>query len=179
MNAAFFTSLFLSEKCGGSDCDASLADFARRIRDRLMWTILEWSLGDPNRIYKKIELSQLNAYILFVVASEGSIAIGEVAKKLRQEKSVITKSLARLIDRGLVEKKRDPNDGRRIILTTTDEGRRVQRELDALSIEGYSKWLRHIPESEREEIVDVIERLDDAMTKRRSERAGESVQNGR
>src|SRR3990172_5571937 len=45
LNAAFFTSLFLSEKCGGGDCDASLADFARRIRDRLMWTILEWSLG--------------------------------------------------------------------------------------------------------------------------------------
>ena len=51
MSASIFTSLCLSEKCGGAS-DESLAGFARRIRDRLMWTILEWSLGDSNRISK-------------------------------------------------------------------------------------------------------------------------------
>ncbi len=134
-----------------------------------MWTILEWSLGDPNQIYKKIELSQLHAYILFVVKESGPISIGEVAKRLRQEKSVITKSLARLIERGFIKKERDAKDGRRLLLRLTAEGERIFFELDSISIEKYSSWLKHIPLDDRKKVLEAVIILDDAMTMRRGE----------
>lgn len=137
-----------------------------------MWTILEWSLGDPNQIYKKIELSQLHAYILYVVKEAGYIPIGEVAKKLRQEKSVITKSLARLIERGLIKKERDVKDGRRLLLSLTDEGHRIFCKLDNISIEKYSNWLKYVPVADRQKVLDAVIILDDAMTSRRIERNG-------
>lgn len=176
---AIILDFLIGNESGGKSGEKDFEEFTRSIRNRLMWTILEWSLGDPNRLYKKIELSQLNAYILFVVKEAGSISIGEVAKKLRQEKSVLTKSLTKLIERGYIRKERDKTDGRRLLLSLTDDGRKVFFELDSVSIENYSKWLRHVPTEDRKKVLDAIIILDDAMTLRRIERNGSENGNGK
>ncbi|MCD6120084.1 winged helix DNA-binding protein, partial [bacterium] len=57
--------------------------------------------------------------------------------------------LSRLLERGLFAKKKDPADGRRMLLTLTDKGRRVHSDIDKISIELYSSWLKHIPMRDR------------------------------
>jgi len=54
-----------------------------------------------------------------------------------------------------------------MLLTLTDKGRRVHSDIDKISIELYSSWLKHIPMRDRAGIIDAIELLDDAMEKRR------------
>ena len=149
----------------------SALDFARSVRDRLIWTMHEWSLADPEKPYKKVDLSELQAYILFVVEDAEPIAIGEVAKRLHQEKSVITKSLARLFERGLVRKETDTSDRRRYLLWLTGKGRKAFKKLDKLSVESYARWLKHVPESEWKRVLRAIEVLDVAMEEMRLERA--------
>lgn len=155
----------------GSKGRMGVLDFARDVRDRLIWTMHEWTLADPEKPYKKVDLSELQAYILFVVGDAEPIAIGEVAKRLHQEKSVITKSLTRLIERVLVRKEIDTSDHRRYLLSLTRKGRTAFNKLDRLSVESYARWLKHVPRSEWKMVLMAIEVLDVAMEEMRIERA--------
>ncbi len=60
---------------------------------------------------------------------------GELAEIERVAKPSMTRTVGALVDRGLVLRQPDPTDGRQVILSITDEGRRsvraIRRQRDA------------------------------------------------
>ena len=51
-------------------------------------------------------------------------------------------TVAALLDRGLIERSRDPEDGRRIVLSITEEGRRMVRDKRGARTEHIAAALR-------------------------------------
>lgn len=84
----------------------------RRVRD---------SFGDH-------ALSGGQAELLNLVEQQPGASVGEVAAELRLAPNTVSATVTRLVDAGLLERERDPLDGRGVRLAVTDDGReRVQR----------------------------------------------------
>ena len=73
--------------------------------------------------------AQLSA--LGTLYREGALATGELAERERLKPQSVTRLVAGLVERGLIERVIDANDRRRLLVAVTPEGRRqLARELE-------------------------------------------------
>ena len=77
------------------------------------------------------ELSPHHARALRVVTDRAGTRLSDLAEALHIAPRSATEVADALQARGLVERTPDPTDRRAVVLTPTDEGRRVQREIAA------------------------------------------------
>ena len=71
-------------------------------------------------------LSGIQYHILMVVAelcAEGPVTISIVAERLHTSGAYVTMETKKLMRRGFLDKQRNPDDGRSVIITLTNEGR--------------------------------------------------------
>jgi DNA-binding MarR family transcriptional regulator len=71
------------------------------------------------------ELTVAEASALSRLERGGAATSSDLARGDRISPQSMGVTVATLLDRGLIERSRDPLDGRRIVLSITDEGRRV------------------------------------------------------
>ena len=60
--------------------------------------------------------------ILMLVSRADGLSVGEVAARLHRSGAFITLEANRLVERGILRKSSDPDDGRRVLLSTTPKG---------------------------------------------------------
>ncbi len=153
-----------------SSARATLRSQSRRLRDTMIWVVRGFSLEDPRKSYPGFYLSPQQAYVLSVVKEVGSTSPGDVAKRLRLEKSHLTKIVNSLLALGALEKSRDTEDRRRIVLVLTEKGKKMYRELDKVSIDSYMMLMEHIPAKEREAVIHATNVMLQALRKMRSKK---------
>ncbi|AUA13985.1 MarR family transcriptional regulator [Streptomyces samsunensis] len=85
-----------------------------------------------------------------------------LSEHVHLDRSTIADLVARLARRGLLERVRDPNDGRRNVLRLTDEGARVHRKLVTRTARMNRVFLAPLDETERETLLRLIARVTDA-----------------
>ncbi|HEX9746083.1 MAG TPA: MarR family transcriptional regulator [bacterium] len=156
------------KKRPGGESD-SLSSQSRRLRDAMVWLIRGFVLYDPRKNYPDFYLSPQQSYVINVISEEERITPGEVAKILRLEKSHLTKIVNSLIDLGAVQKVRDEEDRRRQYLTLTGKGREIYGELDKVSVQSYENFVKHIPEKDRERVIESTEAMLKAVEEMRRE----------
>lgn len=67
--------------------------------------------------------------VLFHLATGGPRRSGALAETMLTDPSTISRHVAQLVDRGLVARTADPDDGRATVLAVTDLGRRTAAEV--------------------------------------------------
>lgn len=72
-----------------------------------------------------LTFSSYEALMLLTFSRRGSLPLGKMSERLMVHPASITNTVDRLEKRGLVERRRDPADGRRVLAAITDAGRRV------------------------------------------------------
>jgi DNA-binding MarR family transcriptional regulator len=77
-------------------------------------------------------------------------------------RSTIAEAVRRLVDRGLVDKVRDPRDGRRSVLHATDEGVRVHKRLALRTARMNQVFLAPLEPAEQTLFLDLLRRVSDA-----------------
>lgn len=94
--------------------------------------------------------------------------VNVVARELGLQPSNVSASIRSLVERGLVERRRDPQDGRqvRLFLTRTAQAARERRE--RLWGEDFALLLGELPAEERSRLVDALPALT-SLAKRLSE----------
>ncbi|WPB93367.1 MarR family winged helix-turn-helix transcriptional regulator [Streptomyces malaysiensis] len=91
-----------------------------------------------------------------------------LSEHVHLDRSTIADLVARLARRGLLERVRDPNDGRRNVLRLTDEGVRVHRKLVTRTARMNRVFLAPLDETERETLLRLIARVTDAAEELRA-----------
>jgi DNA-binding MarR family transcriptional regulator len=95
-----------------------VTDVAQRFRSSLMRLARILRQDDSD------DLSPTLASILFTVAREGPLTLGDIARRERIKKPSVTAAVDKLEQMGFVGRRRDASDGRVAWVALTDAGRR-------------------------------------------------------
>lgn len=136
---------------------------------------LAGALGDAiSRLNRRLrqarpvgELTQNQISVLTSLELAGALTPRELADAERVQPPTMTKVLAKLEERGLVQRTPHPSDGRQVLLSATTAGREVIAEQRRAKDEWLTRTLAGLPAAEREtlrraaEILGRIARMGD------------------
>ncbi len=135
------------------DGTAALGDLlmraARTLRRRFGAVLAPW------------DLSPHQARALRVVGSGDGVRLSELAEALRIAPRSATEVADGLQERGLVERAADPTDRRAVVLTVTEAGRRVQREVDDARAADAQELFGRLSAADRAELARILRALTD------------------
>ena len=109
--------------------------------------------------YDEIGLHPYHHAILLVVAEGSHETQGAIADALGYDRGQLVGLLDELEERGLVERRRDPNDRRRHLVELTPDGKRTLRRLRVLAREMDDAFLAPLSEEERATLHALLLRL--------------------
>jgi MarR family transcriptional regulator, organic hydroperoxide resistance regulator len=90
---------------------------------RLLWAVAHGLESTSKRMGAKLGVTGPQRLVLRFIGHYSSLSPGELAELLHVHPSSLTGVLGRLERSKLIERRRDPNDGRRAILRLTAKGR--------------------------------------------------------
>jgi DNA-binding MarR family transcriptional regulator len=129
--------------------------------------VLAGMLGDAiGRLNRRLrqarpvgELTQNQISVLTSLEMAGALTPRELADAERVQPPTMTKVLAKLEERGLVQRTPHPTDGRQVLLSATAEGRAVMAEQRRVKDEWLTRTLAGLPVQERETLRQAAEIL--------------------
>lgn len=138
----------------------------RAWRDILRLHALLTPLMDEElRTGSPVDLNTYDAMLHIFEAGEFGLQMNALAKRIVMSRSGLTSVVDRLEQRGLVERRPDPDDRRATRICLTEEGEAIFREAAKVHFQSIDQhFLSHLTEQEATTIVDVIERIIDHHT---------------
>src|SRR5437773_6655119 len=122
---------------------------------RLGYTAKERSMS----AYEQLGLHPYHHAILIALDQGAHETQGSIADALGYDRGQLVGLLDELEERGLVERRRDPNDRRRQLVELTVEGKRTLRRLRALARELEDEFLEPLSDAERDKLHGLLLKL--------------------
>ncbi|MEU3245024.1 MULTISPECIES: MarR family winged helix-turn-helix transcriptional regulator [unclassified Streptomyces] len=108
------------------------------------------------------EITSPQFAVLNALVAEPGLDQRTVGERVGLDRSTIAEVISRLGRRGLLDKVRDPGDGRRSLLSPTEEGTRTHRRLTVRTARMNQIFLAPLAAEERTVFLDLIRRVSDA-----------------
>lgn len=90
-----------------------------------------------NRLYKplldRLGITYPQYLVISVLAEQGSQSVSAIAERLSLESSTITPLVKRLETAGLLQRQRNPEDERQVIVTLTPKGQALRKDASCLT----------------------------------------------
>ncbi|MCX2182819.1 MarR family winged helix-turn-helix transcriptional regulator [Streptomyces sp. SKN60] len=144
---------------GAVDLTTHPGHLARRLQQahHLLWTtVVSEEITSP-------QFGVLNALV-----AEPGLDQRTVGERVGLDRSTIAEVVSRLIRRGLLDKVRDPEDGRRFLLRLTDEGTRTHRRLTVRTARMNQIFLAPLSPEEQTQFLSLLRRVSDAAEELRA-----------
>tara|TARA_B100001013_G_scaffold144683_1_gene85453 strand:+ start:811 stop:1278 length:468 start_codon:yes stop_codon:yes gene_type:complete len=126
----------------------------------ILTNIISSSLSDTYK--EKFQLSITEWRILAVLGEYPGVSADEVSTKTQMEKSSLSRAIAKLILRKLIQREFSQIDQRRSILTLTESGLSIYNKVVPLAVEFERQLLKCFSGSEYEQFSKLLERYRDA-----------------
>ena len=123
----------------------------------ILTNIISSSLSDTYK--EKFQLSITEWRILAVLGEYPGVSADEVSTKTQMEKSSLSRAIAKLIRRKLIQREFSQIDQRRSILTLTESGLSIYNKVVPLAVEFERQLLKCFSGSEYEHFSKLLERL--------------------
>ncbi|XXU11540.1 MarR family transcriptional regulator [Sorangium sp. So ce854] len=130
---------------------------------KLLWAVDHGLQSTSKRMEAKMGVTGPQRLVIRIVGRYPGISAGQLADIMQLHPSTLTGVLKRLQERGIIERRVDPNDGRRALLGLTPRG----RELDSLrtgTVESAVRQaLKAMPRRKLEAAQDVLAAVAEAL----------------
>lgn len=113
------------------------------------------------RFMQKFGLRLLEARVVGVIGTFGALSLKEFCQESDIEKSHASKLIAKLVQRGLLQKFGDSNDQRAISVRLSPEGQSLHKQIYADAFDRNERWLSVLDAEERARFLSTIEKLVD------------------
>ncbi|AUX23083.1 MarR family transcriptional regulator [Sorangium cellulosum] len=130
---------------------------------KLLWAVDHGLQSTSKRMEAKTGVTGPQRLVIRIVGRYPGISAGQLAEIMQLHPSTLTGVLKRLQERGIIERRTDPNDGRRALLGLTARG----RDLDSLrtgTVEAAVRQaLKTMPRRKLEAAQDVLAAVAEAL----------------
>ncbi len=106
-------------------------------------------IGVLDRHFLESAFSLMEVRILYEIAHSPQTTGRKLSQGLRVDEGYLSRTVNRLVERGLVSRSKSKDDGRTRLLELSPKGRKVFRELDRRSAEAISALLDPLSDAER------------------------------
>jgi DNA-binding MarR family transcriptional regulator len=131
-------------------------------QEALMRFVRNFGLHQPDRTPCGQPLPVSEAHAMVEVAREGRIRQVELARRLRLEKSTVSRLVANLVGRGWVDREAADGDGRGVLLVLTDAGATAAARQAEARRDRLTALLDRIPDEQRATVVRALQTLAEA-----------------
>jgi DNA-binding MarR family transcriptional regulator len=138
--------------------DPALLDDARDLAEGLAELIRVVQFRDRDRACC-YDLSVSQCYALKGVADAGALTINDLAAHLYLDKSTASRVANGLVDKGLLARERDAEDGRVVRLVATTAGRHICTSIETDLASEYAELLNDFDPEVRSAITKLVARL--------------------
>jgi DNA-binding MarR family transcriptional regulator len=112
-----------------------------------------------------IELSYPQILALYALLEKGTCTMSELSKWLKISHGVATRTVDRLVDKGMVERKHGSEDRRVVLVSLSPEGADHAEKMITYHLEEMNKVFGRVPPSEREGFVRLLSEIDEQLEK--------------
>jgi DNA-binding MarR family transcriptional regulator len=131
-------------------------------QEALMRFIRNFGLHRPDRTPCGQPLPVSEAHAMVEIAREGRIRQVELARRLRLEKSTVSRLVANLVSRGWLHRETADGDGRGVLLVLTDAGTTAAAQQADARRDRLTDLLDRVPDDQRAAVVRALQTLAEA-----------------
>lgn len=146
-----------------------MSDPITALQEQMIALIRAFGLHQGDRTPCGKPVSVAEAHALLELTRHAPLAQRDLAAWLRLEKSTVSRLVAQLVAQGWVQREPSAADGRVLLLSLTTEGQRIAGELAAARRARFERLLQAIPAARRNEIVNALGLLVEAIDISRQE----------
>ncbi|MEO6870616.1 MAG: MarR family transcriptional regulator [Chthoniobacterales bacterium] len=103
------------------------------------------------------------AHALMDLATAGAMSQGELGRRLRLEKSTVSRLVRQLEKRRSIRRQNHSEDKRIVLISLTAEGRRIAKRLETARKAKFDQLLTGVPKAKRVEVLDALSTLVQAL----------------
>lgn len=111
--------------------------------------------------YEKLTIAEANA--LYVVGSQEPQTMKQIAEALGVAVSTPTRTIDRLVEKGLVDRTVDEKDRRQLLIELTPNGRKVLEEMDEEGMMMTRKMLENLQDEEIESLKRILLKISENL----------------
>lgn len=131
-------------------------------QEALMRFVRDFGLHQPDRTPCGQPLPVSEAHAMVEIARDGRMRQVELARRLRLEKSTVSRLVTNLVGRGWVRRDTADDDGRGVLLVLTDAGRQAAARQAEARRDRLTTLLERIPDDQRGAVVRALQTLAEA-----------------
>ena len=109
------------------------------------------------------DLSPTDLWLLDGIVRHGPVRISDIATWQGVDKSTVTSQLRRLTDRGLVVRRTDPSDGRAVLVTASDAGLLLHRDVSRQGVRVLEELMAGWDRAVRQDFARLMSRFADEL----------------
>jgi len=125
----------------------------------LLWKATRALEAHANASLQGLEMCPSDFAVLEALLHKGPLPVNEIGKKVLLTSGSMTAAVDRLAERGLVERKDDPEDRRTRVVHLTDAGRKLIRKLFAIHERDMERAVSSLTARELEELSGLLRKL--------------------
>jgi DNA-binding MarR family transcriptional regulator len=122
-------------------------------------SIADSLLRAANKFYgKRFGINNAELRTLIILLDEQPLTIGELSRRGQIDKAWVSRSVANLLERGLVKRKAHPTDSRMLLISLTAAGVEMTKSIYPIARERHLQLMSGLPQRETLRIIDALEK---------------------
>ena len=107
----------------------------------------------------KSDFSLVQVRLMYELNHNDNLAAADLMEILKLDRGYLSRLIASLEDKNLIQKTPDPKNGKRLVLSLTEEGKRVEDGLEELSSNQVEDILAPLSETQRRQLIRSMENI--------------------
>jgi DNA-binding MarR family transcriptional regulator len=137
---------------------------AKELLESVVAFVRGFGLHKPDQTPCGQPVTVTEAHALMDLAAFGPVRQGELASRLKLEKSTVSRLVRQMEAHGWIQRNSDRHDGRAVLIRLTRQGRETATELARARQEKFARIISAIPEAKRPTVVEAISILERACS---------------
>ena len=143
--------------------EEDIDEYIQELRAVLLRLMVRFRHDIPE-LAMKAGLSPPQAMFFLSLHQTGTTSMGDISKLLGTSQGVATRMVDRLIHKGMVERKRDADDRRVVMVSLSQKGRMLAGKMTEVQTEELKQFMAGVVKEDRETLLNLLRRFSERLS---------------